>query len=347
MNDPPRMTALKAAPGQHRLTKPERLPVPSRRKRKRLIVATTAIAMTATVIAFIVYAIERPAYSARPDPKQPNFNLPTTPGSYIGLYTDGVPDSYAGVTKFTTATGVKPRVVLYYSGWSEPFRTIFAAAAARNGAVPLIQIEPTNIKLSAIASGKYDNYLNSYAKAVRAYGHPVILSFGHEMNGYWYTWSYRQSSPSAFVAAWRHIVTLFRAQGAVNVTWLWTINTIGTQSGVVSPTPWWPGASYVTWVGIDGYYYKHSTAFSSLFGPTIVAVRKLTGDPILIAETAATSAAHQSEKITDLFTGTHIFGLLGFVWFDHNSQGESFLIQSSAAFAAFRKGASIYSGRRP
>ncbi len=72
---------------------------------------------------------------------------------------------------------------------------------------------------------------------MRAYRHPVILSFGHEMNGYWYSWGYRHTSPAMFVAAWRHIVTLFRAAGARNVTWLWTVNVIDeTQHGRI-PRP--------------------------------------------------------------------------------------------------------------
>ena len=84
-------------------------------------------------------------------------------------------------------------MVLYYSGWLEPFRAAFAAETAKNGAVPLIQIEPKGISLIAIAAGKYDAYLSSYAEAVRAYKGPVILSFGHEMNGTWYSWSYKHS----------------------------------------------------------------------------------------------------------------------------------------------------------
>ncbi len=76
-----------------------------------------------------------------------------------------------------------------------------------------MQIDPTGISIAAIASGHYDSYLSSYAEAVRAYRHPVILSFGHEMNGYWYSWGYLHTPPAAFVAAWRHIVTLFRALG--------------------------------------------------------------------------------------------------------------------------------------
>ena len=68
--------------------------------------------------------------------------LPTAPGSYIGLYPEGVPGSYAGVTAFTTATGIKPDVVPYYSGWFEPFQAGFATTAARHGAVPLVQMDP-------------------------------------------------------------------------------------------------------------------------------------------------------------------------------------------------------------
>ena len=74
-----------------------------------------------------------------------------------------------------------------------------------------MQINPKDVSLAAIASGHYDSYLRSYAEAVRSYRGPVILSFGHEMNGSWYSWGYRHTSPAVFVAAWRHIVTLFRA----------------------------------------------------------------------------------------------------------------------------------------
>ena len=78
------------------------------------------------------------------------------------------------------------------------------------------------------------------------------------------------------MAAWRHIVTVFRQQGADNVTWLWTVNIVDQKGGIPSPAAWWPGASYVTWVGIDGYYLKPSWKFAPLFGPTIKAVRHLT-----------------------------------------------------------------------
>ena len=159
------------------------------------------------------------------------------------------------------------------------------------------------------------------------------------MNGSWSTWGYTHTSPPTFVAAWRHIVTLFRELGAGNVTWLWTVNIVNdTRHGrIPPPAPWWPGSSYVTWVGIDGYYLKPYWQFAPLFGPTIARVHALTRDPILIAETGATPAADQPAKIADVFAGIRAYGLLGFVWFDSaNSSHQDFRINSPAAFTAFR-----------
>jgi len=298
--------------------------------------AGTAVAV---VVVFAVRGMAGPA--AHPGPGSGNSVLPTAPGSYTGLVTASAPASYAGVTAFTKATGVAPDVVTYYSGWLEPFRAVFAKAVAGHGAVPLVQLDPTDVSVAGIASGRYDGYLTAFAEAVRAYRHPVIVSFGHEMNGDWYSWSDRHTPAAVFVAAWRHIVRLFRARGAWNVTWLWTVNVINTQNGIPSPASWWPGSSYVTWVGIDGYYLWSSSMFVSLFGPTIAAVRGVTHDPILIAETAAAPATGQPAKIADLFAGVRLYGLLGFVWFDAKG-ARDWRLSSPTAIAAFRRGAKTH-----
>jgi mannan endo-1,4-beta-mannosidase len=296
----------------------------------------------AIVVAIAVIVAATRHYKSVASPPAPTpVVLSTRPDSYLGVYKTGVPESYAGVTAMTTSTGVRPNVVMYYSGWLEPFRTGFAATASRHGAVPLVQIEPAGIKLSDVTSGRYDTYLRTYAQAVRSYGHAVIMGFAHEMNGWWYPWGTRHATPAAFVAAWRHIVQIFRQAGASNVTWLWTVNIIDSKGGIPAPGPWWPGASYVTWVGIDGYYYKPSWTFAPLFGPTIKAVRALTRDPILISETGATAAAGKAAKIADVFSGVRAYGLLGSVWYD--AQGvRDWRIDTAAAAAAFRRGAQTY-----
>ena len=303
-----------------------------------------AVALAVAVIV-VIHHDPAPIQPASPARQNGHIALPVTPGSYIGLYPHGAPASYADATSFAQATGVQPRLAVYYSGWYEPFKTTFAQTASQRGAVPLVQIDPSGISVAAIASGHYDSYLTSYARAVRAYSHPVVLSFGHEMNGDWYSWGYKHSTPAQFVAAWRHVVTLFRALGAGNVTWLWTVNVINdTQNGTIPrPNAWWPGSSYVNWVGLDGYYLKPNWQFAPLFGPTIGDLRSFTDDPILIAETGAEPATGQSAKVADLFAGVKAYGLLGFVYFDTtNSIGQPFGLSSSAAIAAYRKGASSY-----
>jgi mannan endo-1,4-beta-mannosidase len=322
--------------GRHRQASQEKRHTPARQLKWLATISAVSVVI-AIIVALAVNSGIRPERAAAPSGRP---SLSPAPGSYIGLY---APESFAQVRAFTAGTGIKPRVLVYYSGWQEPFRVGFAQTAAKDGAVPLVQMNPTDVSIAAIAAGRYDGYLSAYAKTVRAYHRPVILSFGHEMNGYWYSWGYRHTSPAVFVAGWRHIVHIFRALGARNVTWLWTVNNIHKQSGVPSPDPWWPGDSYVNWVGIDGYYTNSSSVFTSVFGPTIVAVRALTRDPILIAETSAAPASGQPAKIANLFAGVHLYGLLGFVWFDSLKKVD-WRLNSPEAIAAFRRSARTYLG---
>ncbi len=51
--------------------------------------------------------------------------------------------------------------------------------------MPLVQTDPDSISLAAIAAWQNDGYLSVYAEAVDVYRHPVIRSFGHEIDGSW------------------------------------------------------------------------------------------------------------------------------------------------------------------
>ena len=293
-------------------------------------------------VAIVLVAIVLVAVDSPHDPGPSVHAVPTV--RYLGVYEPDAPASYAGVDQFGRAIGRQPNVVLYYNIWLKPFQVGFASSAARNGAETLVQIDTGKASLASIARGQYDAYFRSFANEVKAFGAPVILSLDHEMNGDWYSWGYRHASPAQFVAAWRHVVTVFRQQAVTNVIWMWTVNITDTLKDVAAPAAWWPGSSYVNWVGIDGYYYSPSTVFSSLFGPTIIDIRELTHDPILIAETGAAITAGQSAKIVDLFAGVRAFGLLGFVLFDQDGlKGtESWRISNPAVYATLRQQAQAY-----
>jgi mannan endo-1,4-beta-mannosidase len=319
-----------------------------------VVISIAALLAVAAVTVGVVHAlVPRGLVTGRPAVVRGGrvvVRLPARKMSYLGAYALGVPASYAPLDQFASKVGVQPNVALYYSGWREPFQTRFAMQAARHHAVPLIQMEPDGARMSAIVSGGYDRYLITFARAVAAFGRRtgdgVIIGFAHEPNGPWYPWGNGHVSPHTWVQAWRRIVTVFRKEGADNVTWLWTINIIDTGKRIANPAPWWPGSRYVTWVGIDGYYYKPTWEFAPLFGPAIRSVRELTRDPILISETGASPAAGKAAKIADLFAGVRNYGLLGLVWFNRD-RVRDWRIDTPSAVAAFQAGASKFSEVRP
>jgi mannan endo-1,4-beta-mannosidase len=320
----------------------------STRLRSRLMIVA-AVAIAAVCVGF---AVTRAASSSS-GPGAADASLPTTPASYLGVYETGPPDTYQRVAEFARVVGKQPNLVGYYSGWREPFQTRFAETVHAQGAVTIVQMDPTGASVAKIAAGGYDGYLRSYADSVRRFGQPVVIGFGHEMNAPWYSWGYGPTTPaSTFVAAWRHIVTLFRDQGAGNVTWLWTLQADEPCTGPIADqactgpiASWWPGSQYVTWVGIDGYYYRPSDTFASVFGKTITQVRMLTGKPVLVSETAAGPESRQPAKIGNLFDGIREYGTLGLVWFDITQDDGTYhqdwrIEDSPAAATAFRHDAS-------
>jgi mannan endo-1,4-beta-mannosidase len=239
--------------------------------------------------------------------------------SYLGMDEGGTSLGYDPVADFAVAAGRQPTLVGYFSGWVEPFAAGFARTLHSHGIIPFVEMDPTDASIAAIAAGDYDDYLREYADAVRDFRHSVVIAFGHEMNASWYSWGYGHVAPGTFVAAWRHIVTLFRQEGADNVTWLWAVQ--ADRSGTGPIAAWWPGSQYVNWVGVDGFYYRPGDTFSSVFGRTINQLQALTRLPVLLSETAVGPDAGQFAKIQDLFRGMASHQTLGLVWFDVAQRG--------------------------
>ncbi len=272
--------------------------------------------------------LARPA--ARPSPP---------PMNYLGAYVPTSPGTYSGMTSFASLTGTRPNIAVYYSSWWEPFQLQFARSARAHGAMPMAQVEPRDVSLATVAAGGYDSYLRSYARAVRGYQSPVIIAFGHEMNGNWYGWGYQHTTPATFIRAWRHIHDVFTATGARNVIWLWVVNVTGSKQ-VTTIDQWWPGNAYVTWAGIDGHYFNTTVRFPQLYGATLTAVHRLTSKPVIVAEVGIGPHV-PAARITDVFSGAQAHGMIGVVWFDvtgHNIR----LASHPAALSAFQKAVTAY-----
>jgi mannan endo-1,4-beta-mannosidase len=259
-------------------------------------------------------------------------------GRSVGVAATGFPPDAASLTAFSRATGADLAVVSYYAPFGSAFDASAACQVIRMHALPLIQLDPRNVSVAAIADGRYRGYLTRYAAAVRAFGGPVAISFGHEMNGNWYPWGYADTPPATFVRAWRAIHRAFTAARARNVTWVWTVNGIGPNAAVPLRDDW-PGAGYVNWVGLDAYYRTPTSTFAGVFRRTLTDIRTVTGDPVLIAETAAAPSPSQAAQIRSLFTGVRRSpGVIGFVWFDINAKEPWRIDNDPAALRAFRQG---------
>jgi len=263
----------------------------------------------------------------------------------IGMYADGVNTSYTPETEFTAATGAKVSYVLSYSAFPGPFNTGFANLVDSHGSVPVIQILPYDTSMQQVAGGADDTSLKTYADEAKAFAKPVILSFAPEANGDWYTWGYGNTPASTWVAAWQHVVTVFKQQGATNVTWMWTMNTAYNGSAPVSD--YWPGSAYVGIVGIDGYYMTPNIDFQNLFGTTVSQIREFAPKtPMMISETAVGPESGPSQ-VAPLFQGAKADDLMGFIWFNQAQSGgishQDWALQDNPSIlAAFKAAVKAY-----
>ncbi len=114
----------------------------------------------------------------------------------------------------------------------------------------------------------------------------MILRLCHEFNGTWNGYGASKETAAAFVAAWHHIVNLFRTAGADNALWCWCPNIWGSAA-TVNPTDWYPCDDYVDLIGLDGYMTVKTTTVqqpADLFLGNYQALRELTDKPFMLAE---------------------------------------------------------------
>jgi hypothetical protein len=234
------------------------------------------------------------------------------------------PREYAGIVDynlvgFDRACRCTPNIAAQYIHIGGSISMGGVRSLLVNGAVPLLELEPYGISFAQINSGAENKWLTSYAQAVASLHAPVVMSFAPEANGNWYTWGYPHVPPLVFVSAWQHVVSVFRnADPSVDVRWAWIMNV--NFQGSENIAALWPGSGYVNILGLDGYLTTPAT-FQEFFGPTIVSMRSLSSDPLLITETAASPVVGKLRALREIISGVAQYGLAGFIWFDVRQTG--------------------------
>jgi mannan endo-1,4-beta-mannosidase len=260
-------------------------------------------------------------------------------GKYFGVALGGNATAPDNVAAYAERAGKKPNMLTVFESFDDEFAASQAREAYRNGALPVIRWEPFKPKLKEIAAGEQDEYITRFATAVRTLNVPIVMTFGHEMNGGWYSWGATRNKAGDFVAAWRHVHDLFGTADATNVIWAWTPNVINPVPRV-KLEPLYPGDEYVDWIGIDGYFTrKGKNTYDELFFPTKRQVRTFTDKPFLIVETGAEPGDSRPEWIRELTGGVaDDDDMLGFVYFNQNGSARWKIDQDGAAIGALRKG---------
>ena len=251
---------------------------------------------------------------------------------YLGVAIEGLPEDPDADAPFAEATGVSPSVGLSFMSFLDQFETVALRRLSDSGQMPMVTWEPWNwsgdrntFPLKAIAAGTFDSYLREQGAALAAVGAPVVVRFGHEMNGNWYPWGngVYGNTPADFIAAYRHVHDVVSDAGATNVVWLWSPNTLDATKGV-QLTPFYPGDDYVDWVGLSSYFSLPYNNWVGVAKQTLFELDQLAPTkPIYIAETSVLAGPNRPAMIRELMTGIRaIPRMVGMNWFNYSEKND-------------------------
>jgi len=276
------------------------------------------------------------------DPNGPVEVLVPAHGAYTGAFMD-FGDEEDDVTlemieDFETMVGKHQAIIASSSYWGEQnFPTANLNVVWRHGSFPLVfwspwdkpytqNRGPDRFNLNDIIAGKWDDYIDKWADAARAFGHPMIVAFGVEMNGDWFPWSgiyyggddwdderENWKGPENFKTAYRHVVDRVRARGASNIKWMFHANNYSYPLDTWNFAPaYYPGADYVDWLGLSVYGQQFKDEpWANI--PSLVdwPYQEMCGldpnKPIMIAEWATGEFPHSGPKGEWIKQGLELF----------------------------------------
>ena len=347
--------------------------------------ATRAFAGALALICFSLGCTKQEAIEARVDPNAPVEVVLPKKGAYTGAFIDfgEAEDSVAleTIEDFEQMVGKHQAIIASSSYWGEQsFPAANLNMIWRHGSLPLVfwspwdrpyeqHRGPDRFGLNAILAGTWNRYIDDWADAARAFGKPMIVSFGDEMNGDWFPWSGlyyggakpvpgrpdEWAGPELFKRAFRYVVKRVRARGADNIQWLFQSNNYSFPLETWNFAPaYYPGSDVVDWLGMSVYGQQFNDEKWADFLPLVEWPYKEIAaidpkKPILIAEWATGEFPKSGDKakwIRDAFEimRTKLPRVKGAVywherWQNENETYSNLRINSSPeALAAYRKG---------
>ncbi|HWP32218.1 MAG TPA: glycosyl hydrolase [Solirubrobacterales bacterium] len=297
-------------------------------------------------------------------------SVPAVAGAAIklGVYSSaqgqvGAPEDAKWLDSYAQMVGRKPDIVMDYSNITDPLLTSTEITnLAQRGETPLVTWQlyksgwgGETIPLQSVANGSYDSYLRKAAEAAQAMPfNEILIRFAHEMNGNWYGWS---GNPTAYVEAWRHVVSVFRSVGTTNVKFVWSPN---VDNGSYPFAAYFPGDSWVDYVGVDGYNWGTTgtgvnkwQSLYEVFASSYAQLTQMSTKPVMITETSSSETG--GEKGPWILNGLlHTVPekfprIAAVIWFDRNQEDDWRIASSNASLEAYRRvvANSLYGGTDP
>jgi hypothetical protein len=138
------------------------------------------------------------------------------------------------------------------------------------------------------------NQIVHWAQTIKARGGHVMVAYNHEPEA---SAGGQHGTAADFIAAYRHVESIFDSQGATNVEWTWQMTAYAFRVSPSSPqyaAKWYPGDTYVDNVGGDAYNWNTCGVGSGRYNEL-----KALGDPVLAFARAHHKAASFPEFASD------------------------------------------------
>lgn len=202
--------------------------------------------------------------------------------------------------------------------------------------------------LKQLLSGRYDSYIQSFARLLSEFTQTVYLRPMHEMNGNWYPWGgcVNQNSVELFVHAWHYIRNLVNSCASSKIQWVWSPYAVSYPREPMNAIDlYFPGNEAVDWVAIDGYNWGALRPeigwqrFDTIFNDAYQTITAISDRPMLIAETGCCeTGGDKAEWIETAFKSiaTMFDRIQMLIWFDANKECDWRMDSSEHSLAAFR-----------
>ncbi|MBV8414015.1 MAG: endoglucanase [Verrucomicrobia bacterium] len=271
----------------------------------------------------------------------------------FGFAIEGLP-TRSELRTLVSDTGVQPRLVLFYLQWPQkPEAGEFPGLALRAiesiGALPVLTWEPMfvdsekgeqMIPAEHVTTGKYDLYLEQFARGCRQFGKLMLIRFAHEMNLARYHWGgaaseFGPDSPARYRAMYRYVVAKFRAQRVDNVRWVFCPNADSVPAAQWNRiAAYYPGDDVVDVVGLDGYNWGTTQTkaangwdsqwrtFESVFSAPLKELKQIAPrKPVGVFETSSADlGGNKEEWVMSALDSARSLGLGALVWFQVNKE---------------------------